>query len=107
MKVLPLSQDLLLEPLLRALRHPEPAWSGPRAAFPGYGAAPGARRCVIFSGLDSGERSALVNCLEARGLPRIVAASVTAGNSRDACGEVVAKALRADKRYVRCVQFPV
>lgn len=106
MKVLPLTQTLLSEPVARALRHPEPQWDSPRPTYPGYGAAPGAKRVVVFSGLDSGERSAVVNCIEARGMPRVAATSLTEKNQGWPCGEVVAAAVRADRRYVRVCAFP-
>ena len=40
-----------------AMRHPEPNWSAARPTDATYGGAPGAPRVLLFSGLDSGERS--------------------------------------------------
>lgn len=43
----------------------------------------------------------VVNCIESRKMPRVAVANATPKNAGDPCGEVVAAAVRADKRYVR------
>ena len=95
------SRELLTAPLAEALRAPEPDWSAPRPVEVAYGGGFGTPRVVLFSGLDTGERSAVVSALEARGLPRLAVASATPANVRSRLGDVLSHAVTEDRKYVR------
>jgi hypothetical protein len=100
-KVLPASREMLTERLRDALRSPEPDWGAPRPTDAAYGGGFGAARVVLFSGLDTGERSAVVSAMVARGLPRLCVASATPANAHARLGEVLATAVTEDRKYVR------
>lgn len=90
---------------------PRPGWGGPGGADDApsggggggvaAGGGPGSPRVLLFSGLDSGERSAVVGALEARGLPRLCVASATAASLAAPLGETLARAVAADRRWAR------
>ena len=86
-------------PLLTALRRAEPDWGAPRPPDPPGGGV-GSVRCLLFSGLDTGEKSAVVSALEARGLPRLAVTSLTRANRGAPLGEVLTSAVKADRAYV-------
>ena len=83
-----------------ALRTPEPDWLCARPVEASYGGGFGSARVLLFSGLDSGEKSAVVSALEARGLPRLAVTSLQPRNLDARLGEVLAAAVAADRRYV-------
>ena len=94
--VLPVAQTYLERPLIDALQIEEPDWERPRsdATFAVRGGEFGSRRCVVFSGLDRGEMATIVSAIEARGLPRLITAVVTAENCEKTLGEALALAVR-------------
>ena len=98
--VLPVAQAYLERPLIDALQIEEPDWERPRsdATFAVRGGEFGSRRCVVFSGLDRGEMATVVSAIEARGLPRLVTAVVTAENCERTLGEALALAVRDARR---------
>ena len=85
--------------LAGALRTPEPDWGAPRPGTTPAGGGAGAPRVLLFSGLDSGERSVVVSALEARGLPRLAVASVTVANMSQPVGAVLAAAVETDRDW--------
>ena len=101
--VLPVAQAYLERPLIDALQIEEPDWERPRsdATFAVRGGEFGSRRCVVFSGLDRGEMATVVSAIEARGLPRLVTAVVTAENCERTLGEALALAVRDARRDAR------
>lgn len=81
------------------MRLPEPRWEAPRSADTAYGGSPGANRVLLFSGMDSGEKSTVVSAMEARGLPRLCVTSHSEQNTGMRLGEVLAEAVQADRMY--------
>ena len=79
---------MLAQKLKDLMRLPEPRWDAPRPVDTAYGGGAGSPRVLLFSGLDSGEKSTLVSAMEARGLPRLCVTSHSPGNTNSRLGTV-------------------
>jgi len=97
-------QEMLCLSVKDALLSPEQDWTRPRSTQAAYGGA-GSIRCLLFSGLDTGERSCIISALEARGLPRLPVTSLTRKNGGKKLGEVFVKAVQADRAYWENLQL--
>ena len=90
---------MLAQRLRDVMRLQEPRWDAPRPAEAAYGGGAGSSRVLLFSGLDSGEKSTVVSAMEARGLPRLCVTSHNAENTDSRLGSVLAEAVQADREY--------
>jgi hypothetical protein len=90
---------MLAQRLRDVMRLQEPRRDAPRPAEAAYGGGAGSSRVLLFSGLDSGEKSAVVSAMEARGLPRLCVTSHTAENTGSRLGSILAEAVQADREY--------
>lgn len=95
---------MLAQKLKDLMRLPEPRWDAPRPVDTAYGGGAGSPRVLLFSGLDSGEKSTLVSAMEARGLPRLCVTSHSPGNTNSRLGTVLAEAVQADRLYWQRLQ---
>ena len=97
------TREQFREPLIEVLRSPEPDWLAPRRdeAAALYDAAPGAHRVVIFSGLDTGERSAIATALALRGMrPPPAMAVAQERHATRPLSDLLSKAVRRRLREV-------
>ena len=98
-----MTREQFREPLLDVLRSPEPDWLAPRRdeAALLYDAAPGAQRVVVFSGLDTGERSAIATALALRGMrPPPAMAVAQERHATRPLSDLLSKAVRRRLREV-------
>jgi hypothetical protein len=90
-------------PLIDVLRGAEPDWAAPRRDETAvlYDAAPGAQRVVIFSGLDTGERSAIATALARHGMrPPPAMAVAQERHATRPLADLLAKAVKRRLREV-------
>jgi hypothetical protein len=102
--VIPLTQHLLPLPCRHAMmRASEPDWSQPRPSWL-TGGGDGSERCILFAGLDAGERAEIVSQLERLGLPRFASTVIYQNDLDRSVGNLLADALQVHRHYERSIR---